>query len=195
MLKSFSRRYASKAAFLFAAALMVSGCAAKLPSEGYTPWNTYLHDDARTNASPDKVPLPLKKAWDRDISAFNLFKGYPKEQLSSAALSGGVLFVGSTDNRFYSMDMATGKTLWKFDAGSPLEAPPAVTEDRVCFGSSDGVLRCFDRNGTFLWQFAARSEILSSPVIREGFVYFSSSDDRVYALNAATGEKAWNYAR
>ncbi|MFQ5735450.1 MAG: PQQ-binding-like beta-propeller repeat protein [Thermodesulfobacteriota bacterium] len=178
------------------AALLLSGCAGKrLPAEGVTPWSSYLYDDTRTNATPDAATPPLEKSWDRDISAFNLFTGHPKSQLSSPALSGGALFVGSTDSEFYSIDMDTGKLLWKFDAGAPIEAPPAVTEQIVCFGSSDGILRCLDRSGRPLWEFRVRSEILSSPVIRDSMVYFTSADDRLYALAAQTGEKLWTYRR
>lgn len=195
MRKNFLKRYASKAAVITLAGFILSGCAAGLPTENVTPWSGYLHDDARTNVTPDPVTPPLKKAWDKDISAFNFYKGYPKEQLSAPALSGGVLYVGSTNGRFYAIEMANGRVLWRFDADTPIEAPPAVAEDRVCFGSSDGIMRCFDHEGKPLWEFRARSEILSSPVIRDGRVYFSSSDDRVYGLDAATGEKVWSYNR
>ena len=195
MHKSFLKRYASRAAVLVACAALVSSCAAQIPSEGFTQWQTYMNNDGRTNHSFDAVTVPMVKAWDKDISDFTFFKGYNKAQLASPALADGVIFVGSTDETFYSLDMRSGKVLWKFDAGYPLEAPPAVTQDKVCFGSSDGFMRCFDRGGTLLWEFRARSEILSSPVIKDSMVFFSSSDDRLYALDAGTGVKVWNYAR
>ena len=65
----------------------------------------------------------------------------------------------------------------------------------VCFGSSDGAMRCFDDAGKLLWQFQSRSEILSSPVVKDGRLYFNSSDDRAYALDAKTGERLWTYNR
>ena len=160
---------------LVALAALVSSCAANIPSEGLTSWQTYMNNDGRTNISPDAVTVPMVKAWDKDLSASTFFKGYKKAQLASPALADGVIFVGSTNERFYSLDMSTGKVLWQFDAGYPIEAPPAVTQDRVCFGSSDGFMRCFERGGRLLWEFRARSEILSSPVIRDGMVFFSSS--------------------
>lgn len=195
MRKSFLKRYASKAALLLSAAALLSSCAAHIPTEGGDPWQTYLKDDGRTNVSADEVKVPLKKSWSRDISEFTLFKGYTKEQLGSPAFSGGAIFVGSTNETFYSLDMATGKTLWKFDAGYAIEAPPSVTKDRVCFGSSDGVMRCFERGGNLQWEYQARSEILSSPLIKDNKIFFASSDDRLYALDAATGEKSWIYAK
>lgn len=175
-------------------AALVSSCAAQIPSQG-EPWRSYMNNDGRTNVSPGAVTVPMVKAWDKDLSASTVFKGYNKAQLASPALADGVIFVGSTNERFYSLDMRSGKVLWQFDAGYPLEAPPAVTEDRVCFGSSDGFMRCFDRSGKLLWEFRARSEILSSPVIKDSMVFFSSSDDRLYALDAETGKKAWSYTR
>jgi len=195
MPKNFLRRYASKAALLGACALFASSCTAFHPAKEQTPWGTYLGGEARGNVSTDPVSMPLVKVWDKDIAEFTAFKGYSNEQLASPAISGGVLFIGSPDKTFYAMEMATGKVLWKFDAKYQIEAPATVTDDKVCFGSSDGFLRCLDREGKLLWEYRAKSEILSSPVIRDAKVYFSSSDDRLYALDAATGEKVWNYTR
>lgn len=196
MQKSFLKKSAPKAAALLAA-LMFAGCAAQRPAAvEYKPWAAYLHDDSRSNISTDKVTLPLSVSWTKDVSPFKFYNVFPKEQLSSPAISGGVLYVGSENERFYTLDLKSGKVIWKFDAEYVIEAPPAVSGDHVCFGSSNGILRCLDKaTGKLLWSYQARSEILSSPVINDGRVYFSSSDDKLYALSLATGEKLWSYNR
>ncbi|MBI5469376.1 MAG: PQQ-binding-like beta-propeller repeat protein [Deltaproteobacteria bacterium] len=188
---NFSKRLIKAAAVLF----ILSGCAAP-KAVVHKDWPTYLNGYQRANMTGENLTLPLAIAWDRNVSAFNLFKAYPKEQLSSPVISNGVLYAGSTNEEFYTVDFDSGKTLWKFDSGYPVEATATVEGQSVYFGSSDGVLRCLDRaNGKEAWRFTARSEILSSPVVTGGRVYFSSSDDRVYALDAKTGEKAWSYNR
>ncbi len=192
MLRNFSRKYI-KAAF---ALLLLSGCAAPKAALEHKDWPIYLYSGSRANISEVKLTLPLVMKWDKDISAFNLFKAYPKEQLSVPVVSGGALYTGSTNEGFYTVDFDSGNVLWRFDAGYPLEAPATVEGPFVFFGSSDGYLRCLDRaSGKELWRFRARSEILSSPVVRDGRVYFSSSDDRVYALGASNGEKLWSFNR
>lgn len=194
MRKSFLKRLVLS--FIAASMLTLSGCAQKpLPKE-YTPWTTYLGNNARASFSPDPVSPPFAVRWERDISAFRIINVFPNEQLASPIIGAdGKLYASSSSEKLYSMDLGTGKVSWKFDADYPLEAAPVVFGDRVLFGSGDGILRCMDKSGKELWRFQARSEILSSPAVAGGTVYFSSSDDRVYALSLGTGEKLWGYSR
>lgn len=188
-----SKKYL-KAALAFCA-LAVAGCASSpLPVED-SKWNTHLGDYARTNISAGKAGLPLVIGWDKDVSDFKFLRPFPKEQLSSPAIYKGRLYAGSTNGYFYAADLASGKTYWKFNAKAPIEAAPTVTDDKVCFGASDGVMRCLDLEGKLLWEFQARSEILSAPVVKDGRVLFSSSDDRIHSLNGETGERLWSYSR
>ena len=62
---------------------------------------------------------------------------------SSPAIAGDRVYVGSNDGRFYELDLASGKKLWEFEAGSPLSASPAIAAGRVVIGSHDGRLYCF----------------------------------------------------
>ncbi len=172
----------------------LTGCAGK-PLTSTGPWATHLYSDARQNRTPAGVSLPLAVSWDKDVSGFRLLRPFPKEELSTPALSGGLLYVGATNDRFYAIDLRGGGVKWKYDAGHPLEATPSITDGMVCFGSSDGMMRCLDDKGKLLWQFQARSEILSSPAVRDGRLYFNSADDRAYALDAKTGERLWTYNR
>lgn len=182
-------------AALAVAAIALAGCASKPLPVDDGQWNTYQGDFARTNLTIGKVLLPMAMGWGKDVSDFRILRPFPKEQLSSPAIAKGRLYAGSTDARLYATDLASGKVFWKFEAGSPVEAPPTVTEDSVCFGTSGGVMRCLDLDGRALWQFQARSEILSSPIVKDGKVFFSSSDDRLHALDAANGERLWSYSR
>jgi len=190
---NWSKRFL-KAALLISA-FAIAGCAAnQLPVEE-SKWDTHLGDYARTNVSTGKVALPLVIGWDRDVSDFRFFRPFPKEQLSSPAIYKGSLYAGSANGYFYASDLASGKVYWKFNAKAPIEAAPTVTDEKVCFGASDGKMRCLDLEGKLLWEFQARSEILSAPIIKDGKVLFSSSDDRIHALNAANGVRLWTYSR
>jgi outer membrane protein assembly factor BamB len=46
---------------------------------------------------------------------------------------------------------------------------------------------------TLLWNFTTGDSVNYSPVVADGIVYTSSYDGNLYALNAGTGEKIWNY--
>jgi eukaryotic-like serine/threonine-protein kinase len=62
---------------------------------------------------------------------------------SSPAVSGGRVFVGSNDGRFYVLSLSNGAKLWEFNAGAPLSASPAIANGRIVIGSQDGRLYCF----------------------------------------------------
>jgi outer membrane protein assembly factor BamB len=62
---------------------------------------------------------------------------------SSPAISGGKVYVGSNDGKFYVLDLNTGNKLWEFTAGAPLSASPAIANGRIVIGSQDGRLYCF----------------------------------------------------
>lgn len=162
-------------------------------------WPTALHDRGRTNSTAEEIVTPLVSVWSADLAPVAFNKGMKRLQLSAPAISGGVLYVGSSDTRLYAFELATGKRLWRFEAGSVIESPPTVTETKVCFGSSGGLFRCLDKKeGRELWRFKAKSEITGSALdgtIGTGLIYVYSAEDRLYALDSATGKRVWVYGR
>jgi outer membrane protein assembly factor BamB len=178
------------------ALILLAGCAVKEPVVEKTAWKAFMFDESRSNHSPSVLTPPLYRLWGKDISPTKIFDFYPKLQTSAPVLSGGVLYVGSANKKFYAFNYRDGALLWSFDAADPIEAPAAVAGDRVCFGSAGGFLRCLDAStGAELWSFQAKSGIISAPVINGSRLFFRSTGDRVYGLDAATGEKLWTYAR
>ena len=175
--------------------LAAFGCAAGPSGPMDRPWPTYLHDDARTNTTDAVLTVPMKKAWDADVGDYRFFYPLPDQELSTPALYGGVVYAGGSEGELTALDPATGRAHWSFETGVPLEAPPAVTEERVCFGSSNGVVRCLEReSGEEVFSFQARSEVVTSPVIRDGRLYFASSDDKVHALDLEAGGEVWTHS-
>lgn len=174
--------------------VILAGCSSYHPVKTTSSWETFLHDGARTNSSSDEVELPVRLMWDKKISPFELFKGYPKEQLSSPVIHGNVLYIGSTDKTFYAFDLGSGKRLWESGSGGFIESIATVSDGHVYFGSSDGLLRALNAaDGKELWRFNTNSEIISSPLVRSSILYLYSSGNRVYAVDIKTGEKLWRY--
>lgn len=138
--------------------------------------------------------------------------------ISSPAVAGGVIYVGSTDRNLYALDAATGAEKWKFTTGSAVVSSPAVSGNSVYFESYDGFFYALDTaTGKLEWKFETANErrfeakhlhgllpaaeimpdpwdfFLSSPAVWQGAVYFGSGDGNVYALDAATGAKKWSF--
>jgi outer membrane protein assembly factor BamB len=139
--------------------------------------------------------------------------------LSSPALAGGLVYVGSDDQNLYAIDAATGAQKWKFATGGPVRSSPAVEAGTVYFGSYDGSFYAVDAaSGNLKWKFDTAGEkqfeakglhgslpraqtmpdpwdfFLSSPVVNGGLVYFGSGDSNLYALDCKTGLLKWKFA-
>lgn len=140
------------------------------------------------------------------------------EVVSSPAVVGETIYVGSTDGNLYAIDRASGTQKWKFETKSRVPSSPAVSDGMVYFGAYDGNFYAVDAStGKQTWKFQTAGEhrftathlhgstpvaeampdpwdcYLSSPVVWKGAVYFGSGDGNVYALNAASGVVSWKF--
>ena len=130
--------------------------------------------------------------------------------ISSPAVDGALVYVGSTRGNLYAVDRAAGTEKWHFEAKSRIASSPAVSNGQVYFGAYDGSFYSVDAStGKLSWKFQTGGErrfaaqhlhglqpayesmpdpwdcYLSSPVVSNGAVYFGSGDGNVYALDAA----------
>ncbi len=138
--------------------------------------------------------------------------------ISSPAVTGDAVYVGSTDKQLYALDRETGEVKWKVATDSAITSSPAVADGRVYFGSYDGKFYALDAaTGKLAWKFQTGGEhrftathlhglqpeaetmpdpwdfFLSSPAVWNGAVYFGSGDGNIYALNAASGKLRWKF--
>ena len=102
-------------------------------------------------------------------------------------------------------DRATGTRLWRTDLGSGLDftpdCSPAVGWVWTGASSSQLVFACIKTNlyalratnGSQLWRRTAAAEFHSSPALVGNMLFIGNDDGRVYALDAATGERVWDY--
>jgi outer membrane protein assembly factor BamB len=138
--------------------------------------------------------------------------------ISSPAVDGATIYVGSTGGFLYAVDRAAGTEKWKFETKSRIASSPAVANGLVYFGAYDGNFYGLDAaTGKLKWKFQTGGEkqftaqhlhgfqpanetmpdpwdcYLSSPAVSNGAVYFGSGDGNVYALDAQTGALKWKF--
>jgi outer membrane protein assembly factor BamB len=138
--------------------------------------------------------------------------------LSSPAISGETLYVGSSDHSLYALNKNDGTQKWKFETQGRITSSPAVANGVVYFGSYDSIFYAVvAATGALKWKFKTEGErrfaakhlhgaepaaevmpdpfdfYLSSPVVWDGKVYFGSGDTNIYALDAASGELRWKF--
>lgn len=93
-----------------------------------------------------------------------------------------------------------GKTVfsgvkWTFHVKGAFVSSPAVADDTVYAGATDGFLYAVNREtGSLKWKFETKGRVVSSPAVANGIVYFGSYDSQFYAVDAATGVLKWKFA-
>ena len=91
-----------------------------------------------------------------------------------------------------AMDAATGRMLWRFEAGV-IESSPLYVDGLLYFGSWDGKVYALDvETQQVRWSFQTGDEVKAAPAYANGTIVIGSYDGRVYALDAATGEERWS---
>ncbi|MBA7638391.1 Outer membrane protein assembly factor BamB [subsurface metagenome] len=110
------------------------------------------------------------------------------ESLKMPASGGGL---------FGCMGPAYGGGCGGAPAGVAIYGTPTMSGDLVYIGGYNGKMYAFNSSSLVMrWVYPRESylkPIVSGPVIVSDSVYFSTSDGVVYALDAATGDKQWEF--
>ena len=116
--------------------------------------------------------------WDRQLSGV----------LSPLVVAGDRVFVGSTDNFFYTLEAGTGRLAWRpWRAGGDVVGA-AADERFVYVASLDNLLRAFRRgNGNQVWKRALSTRTKAPPSTFGGIVIVSGNDPTLSTFNASTG--------
>ena len=137
-------------------------------TDGREIWRRQLGGNIRIHPSIAGQRLFVPMA-DGRILGLDLTSG---EQLWARALGGSPtrilalddLFVGSTDNFFYSLSPKHGAVNWRWRTGADIIGRPVADEDRVYFLSLDHVLRALDRrSGVQRWTQAVPIRPMTGP--------------------------------
>ena len=142
---------------------------------------------------------PYLYALDADTGAVRRTYDFCCEDLLSSdpAVANGIIYVGLFDTGLHALDAKTGARLWNYPPIARVICSPAVANGRVYFNDSednngDGVYALDAKTGKPLW-FSIINSSFSSPAVANGVVYVGSDDSNLYALDAVTGVKLWNY--
>ncbi len=130
--------------------------------------------------------------WQRRVLALSLEEGtqlwtwqYPESpaddhRQGGLVRDGDLLLVPAWSGTLYALDPVDGGIAWRFDAGQPLRAAPAVEGNRIYQPSGAGTLSAVDRSGGLLWQARFAAPLLSTPALTpEGPVVVSRSGEVV----------------
>ncbi len=122
------------------------------------------------------------------------------EVKSSPVIQEGRVFVGSSDDCLYALDLATGGKLWSYKTEDAIEGAPCVVDGRVFVGSADNFLYALDaETGVLAWKYETDGQILGSvnwtraPDGRGTWILVGSYDNRLHCVDSRTGQAVWTY--
>jgi outer membrane protein assembly factor BamB len=153
-----------------------------------TDWPQFRFDHIHSGTNPYENVLSaanvhrLTMRWSFEMAL---------DSSSSAAVVGGVVYIGSNGSDVYALDATTGVQLWHYVSGGTAERGPAVANGIVYAPCTTGVDALDTSDGHRLWHFSAFDP---RPVnVSDGVVYFGSYQGSLYAVDAVTGVKKWSY--
>jgi outer membrane protein assembly factor BamB len=155
-------------------------------SQSADAWPQFRGNYNNTGVSPSQLPAELKLLWTYD--AGDIIE-------SSAAIAGGVVYVGTAKSALVAIDLQTGGLKWSYKTPDAIgESSPAVGGGMVFVGDLSGIFHAVDAaTGRGIWSYKTGAEIKSSPVIVGDRVLIGSYDGALYCFNARDGRTFWSF--
>ena len=119
--------------------------------------------------------------------------------LGSPFIEMGTVYIGGSDSCFQAIDLATGKSKWRFcGLTGAVTSQPVVYNNMLFFGAWDTHLYALDKtNGQLLWKWNNGSPVINYspaaciPVIKDDVVYVVAPDRCLSAIDAQSGATLW----
>lgn len=138
----------------------------------------------------------LRLHWKKAFTERELLEFRPRELGGPTVETfSGDVALATRRGKIYLLD-PLGREVWSMPLGAAPTTSPAVTEDEIFVGTTDGLLHAFDRfNGEPLWTHQLGGQVLGPPVATYDAVFVGTDHDAVHALDPQTGEPLWVYRR
>src|SRR5690349_6683308 len=154
-----------------AAVLLAAPAGAQAPPQ----WPQFRGTPTLTGVTAATLPATLKVKWTFEA-------GDAVE--SSAAIAGGVAYVGSQKGELLALEIATGKPRWRYKTAEGIgESSPAVSTalGLVFVGDLSGTVHAVRvASGEKAWTFRTKGEVKSSPVVVGDKLVIGSYDGSLY---------------
>lgn len=149
-------------------------------------WAQFRGDSRLIGVSVSAVPHDLKVLWTYEA-------GDSIE--SSAAITNGVVYVGSQSGELAALSLSNGSVRWKYKTTGPIgESSPCVSNGVVYIGDLNGTVHAIRASdGRAVWTFKTNGEVKSSPVVAGDRLLIGSYDEHLYCLSISNGSLIWKF--
>ena len=103
--------------------------------------------------------------------------------ISTVSIHEGILYASDLSGYVYAVDLATGKSHWKYDTFAALWGSPTVADGKVLIGDEDGdvaVLKA-GKKLELLFEVNMGSAVYTTPVLDNGVLYIATRN-RLFAI-------------
>lgn len=136
-----------------------------------------------------KATASLARQWEGRVGASGPYDFSP-------ATDGDAVYAAGHDGKIVKLDIASGRELWRIDAGQALSAGVGVGEGLVLVGTPKGELLAFKTaDGGVAWKARLSGELLVPPVAAGGVVAARGNDGRIALFEAKDGKQRWANSR
>lgn len=165
---------------------------AQVPDE----WMQFGHDAQRTGYTPQTVATPWKYAWQ-----WNGAGADGKKQAGHLAvpnlvqpITGGGRVYMIAANTVYALNPASGTVVWSKNGLGTLSSTPAYDSEFLYVTSENGTLsKLSASDGNISATFTAGSALGLAPLFVENTLYVAAAGEKLFAVDAATMTKKWEY--
>lgn len=113
---------------------------------------------------------------------------------SSPTHQGDILYIGSTNDTLYALNVVEDRILWKFDADGPIISSPTISQGQLFVANLFGDIYAVDINtGASNWSVDLGGNVVSSPAVSEPYVYIGNDNGQLFSLYTQDGTNRWTY--
>lgn len=131
-----------------------------------------------------KPTMTVRSAWTTPVGVSGAYTFSP-------AVAGDSIFAAARDGTIVRVDAASGRPVWRINAGAMLTAGVGSDGNTVAVVGEKGNVMAFDASGKLRWSAPASSEVLSAPAVGQGLVIVRSQDNRIVGFDAESGARKW----
>lgn len=197
-------------AAIVAAGALIAGCGGgsssgnhNLTGDGYPGIDLEATREAKSTINSGNVSQ-LKVAWSSPIEGQGIYGSYA----STPVIINGVAYSQDLESNVQALDLESGDVIWSAEFKSPDHGPNGLTvaEGRVYGATEESMFALDQETGEKLWETKLEGAVDIAPVAHNGLVYGSTVPETaeslyqagavgtVYALDAKTGKKKWEFA-
>lgn len=149
-----------------------------------------------SDTGPKPAPLVPLERGEQPKLVWSASAGDGERFVFSPAFADGAVYTAARDGTVTRFDAASGRRIWRAEAGTRLSAGVGTDGRIVAVANEDGQVIALDaENGKKRWTASVSSEVIAAPAVGADLVLVRSIDNRVAAFGAQDGKRHWVYQR